>query len=182
MTNPFNLHHPGVISGNLRIRTSNSWEKKCFQKNIWNFIWTWNIQKWLLQNKVVRLLVSLSSSQCVLLLHKNVFLFLELPFYFPEVPFCFLELPFCFPEVLFCFPEVPFYFSKMPYCFRELPFSFPEVPSIYLLCTSFSKKAFFAADCTFSSCSELIREIIFTLLLFCFLMKLFIDQVMVPSW
>ena len=76
---------------------------------------------------------------------------------------------FFFPEVFFCFPEVPFYFSKIPYCFREFPFSFPEVPSIYLLCTSFS------------FCSELIREIIFTLLLFYFLMEPFNDQLMMPS-
>ena len=116
------------------------------------------------------------------LLPKNALLFLELPFYFLEVLFCFLELPFFFPEVFFCFPEAPFYFSKIPYCFRELPFSFPEVLSIYLLCTSFSRNAFFAADCTFSSCSEMVTEIIYTLLLFCFLMELFIDQLMMPSW
>ena len=118
----------------------------------------------------MRLQVSVSLSQCPFLLSKNALLFLELPFYFPKVSFCFLELPFFFfPEVFFCFPEVPFYFSKIPYYFREFPFSFPEVPSIYLLCTSFS------------FCSELIREIIFTLLLFYFLMEPFNDQLMMPS-
>ena len=83
------------------------------------------------------------------LLPKNALLFLELPFYFPEllfyfseVPFYFLELPFCFPGVMFCFPEVRFLKNALLfYCFPELLFSFPEVPSIYLLCTSFSKNA-----------------------------------------
>ena len=89
-------------------------------------------------------------------------LFSRSTLFFPEFPFCFLE-------VFFCFSEVPFYFWKIPYCFGELSFSFLEVPSISLLCKSFSKNTFFAADCTFSSCSELVvREIIFTFSCFVF--------------
>ena len=121
----------------------------------------------------VRLQVPLSSSQCTLLFPKNALLFLELTLCFPELPFYFLELT-------FCFPEVSSYFSKMPYCFSELPTLFPEVSSFYLLCASFSKNAFFPVDCTLSSsCSELLRQI-FPLLLFCFLLELFIDQLMMP--
>ena len=67
-------------------------------------------------------------------------------------------------------------FGTGEYCFPELPFSFLEVPSFYLLCVSFSKNAFFPADCTLSlSCSELPRETLFALILFCFPLELFID-------
>ena len=82
----------------------------------------------------------LLSSQCVLLLPKNVLLFIELPFYFPQ-------LPFYFPEVSFCFLELPVFFQKClfisQYCLPELAFSFPEVVSFYLLGMSFSNNAFF---------------------------------------
>ena len=124
---------------------------------------------------------------------QNALLFPELPFYFVELPFHFLELPFYFSEVPFCFPGLPFSFPKVPLCYQEMPlcvskmlyyflelfFSFPEKPSFYLLYVAFSKNSFFPADCTFSSsCSELLRETIFTLPLFCLLFKLFIDQLM----
>ena len=106
----------------------------------------WNIQKWPFQRGV---------------LLKNAFLFPELSFYFPE-------LLFYFPEVLFCFTEVPFYFSKIP-SFPGFPFSFPEVPLFMYCACLFPRMPFFPADCTFSlSCSELLREIIFALLLFFF--------------
>ena len=66
----------------------------------------------------------------------------------------------------------------MPFYFPEVPFCFPEV-SFHLLCATFSKNAFSPANCTFStSCSELLREIIFSLLLFCFLFRLYIGQFM----
>ena len=118
---------------------------------------------------------------------KNALLFPELSFYFPELPFYLPELPFYLQVMLFCFLELPFpfpeklfSFSKMPYCFPELFFSLPELLLFYyFLSVSFSKNAFFPADCTFSlSCSELLRAIIFALLLFCFLLELFIDQLM----
>ena len=115
-------------------------------------------------NICVRFQVPLFSSQCTLLLSRNRLLFAELPFYFPEfifnfpeVPFSFLKLPFCFPEMPFCFPEVSFISQKSPIFFQNclLP--------IYLLCVT---------DCTFSlTCSELLREIILVLLLFCFLLQ-----------
>ena len=109
----------------------------------------------------VRFQALLTWGQCALFLSKNVLLFPELPLYFSEFPFNLLEVP-------FCFPGVSFYFSKMPYCFPELPFSFPGVPSFYLL--YIFQECFFSSRfyLTFSSsCSELLREIIFVLL-FCF--------------
>ena len=102
--------------------------------------------------------------------------------YFPDVPFCFLKLVFCFPEVPFCFLDVPFPFSEIHYCFSAFGFSFPEVPSFYLLCMSFSKNDFFQLICALSlSGSQLLRDIMFVLLLFYFLLELFADQLMMPS-
>ena len=47
---------------------------------------------------------------------------------------------------------------ELPFCFPELSFSFAEVSSFYLLCTSFSKNAFFqlivASPRPAQSCSE----------------------------
>ena len=118
-----------------------------------------------LQRGVVRLQVSLPSSQCALLLPKNVILFLELPFYFQELPLHFLELPFLFPGIALLFSRSALLFSRSAFLFLKnallfsrTAFSFPEVPSIYLLCTSFSKKNAFL-QLIFSFCSELVREI-----------------------
>ena len=119
----------------------------------------------------VMLQVSLSSSHCVLSLSKNVLLFPRLPFHLPELSFYCPELHFHFPEIPFCFSERPFYFSKKPYCFPEFPLSFPQVPYFYLL-ASFSKNDFFLGNCTFLSCSDLLREIIFALLFWILLEKL----------
>ena len=131
---------------------------------------------------VLQSMCSFTSQKCPSV-PKIALLFSKSALLFSRIPLTFLEFPFYFPEVFFCFPEVTLYFSKIPYCFRELPFSFPEVPSIYLLYMSFPKNSFFAADCTLPSCSELVvREIIFTFFLFCFLMEPFIDQLMMPSW
>ena len=85
---------------------------------------------------------------------------------------------FYFPEAPFVFQKNFFNFSKIPYCFPEVPFGSPEMPSFYLLWASFFKNAFFPADCTFSLfSSELLREIIFALF-FCFVIELFIDQLL----
>ena len=95
----------------------------------------------------------------------------KLPFHLPELSFYCPELHFHFPEIPFCFSERPFYFSKKPYCFPEFPLSFPQVPYFYLL-ASFSKNDFFLGNCTFLSCSDLLREIIFALLFWILLEKL----------
>ena len=55
----------------------------------------------------------------------------------------------------------------MPCCFPEFSFSFPEVPSFYFTYCTYLSKNIFPADCIFSSsCSELLKEIIFAMLLF----------------
>ena len=116
--------------------------------------------------------VPLSSIQCALLLSKNALLFPELPFYFQLMLLCFLEFP-------FCFPEVPFHFSKIPCCFLELSFVYQKCLIFIFYAHLFPRMIFFPVDDTFSlSHSELLREIIFALLLFCFLLQLFIDQLM----
>ena len=94
-------------------------------------------------------------------------LFPKMPFYSQNFPFIFQKCPFCFPGSALLFSRSEFCFSEMSYGFPELPISFPELPSSYLLCASFSSNGFFPADCTFYlTCSELLREIIFTYLLF----------------
>ena len=136
----------------------------------------------------MRLQVPFSSNKCALLLPKNALLLPELLFHFPEWLFYFRKLPFYFSEVSCCFLELSFSFLGLPFCpksaflflrntllFSRIAFSFPEVPSFY--CVRLFPKCFFPVDCTFtSSCSELLREIIFAFLLFCFLMELFTDQ------
>ena len=118
--------------------------------------------------------VPLSSSQCALLL--SCASISRIALLFSRVLFSFLELP-------FCFSAVPFYFSKMLCCFPELLFSFPELPFFFFFTVLvFFQECFFPpADCTFSSCSELLRKIIFALLLFCFLLEFIIDQFMTSS-
>ena len=122
----------------------------------------------------VRLRVLLSSSKCAFLLLKNALIFPELTF-FPELPFWYLELTFCFPKVFFLFlKNILLFFQNCPLVFlKYLLFD-------YCACL-FPRMLFCPADCTFSSsCSELLREI-FALLLFCFFLKLFIKQLIMPS-
>ena len=60
--------------------------------------------------------------------------------------------------------------KELPFCFPELPFSFAEVSSFYLLCTSFSKNAFFqlivASPRPAQSCSKLLRDNCLAVVLF----------------
>ena len=140
--------------------------------------------------------VPLSSSQFALLLPKNALLFPVLPFYFPELPLYFPELPVYFSEgpfsflgLPFCFPKVPFYFALLFY-FSKIP-SFPKkiqncslVFQKYLLfiyCVRLFPRVFFFPDFIFSSpCTEVLKEMIFALLLFCFHLELCIRQLMMP--
>ena len=101
-------------------------------------------------------------------------------FYFSKSAFLFS----CFPKLSFYFPEVPFAFQKYPFIFQKClsisqkwPIVFQNSPLVFqkclldLLCTSFFQECFLPAGCTSSSCSELFREIIFTLL-FCLFLQL----------
>ena len=109
------------------------------------------------------------------------FYFPGLPFYFPEVPFCFLELAFCFLKVPFCGPKMLFCFSKMTNVFQNCPLDFRRYLLLFPVLVFFHERFFFPGDLTFSlSYSELLIEIIFSL--FCFHLKLCIDQLMIPSW
>ena len=119
--------------------------------------------------------VSLSLNQCALLLPKSgPLLFAELiDLLFSRIATLFSRSALLFPGITLLFSRsdplfsrMAVYFLKMFFCFPQLPFSFSELPSNYLLWTSFSKNAFFAADSTFSSSSELLREIIFAMLFF----------------
>ena len=153
------LSLPGDILENLRVRVSDPWGKSAPRKIFKILFW---------------LETSIKDSRKGYF--SKCYFIARIALSFPEVLFCFLELS-------FCFSKVPLYFSKMSYCFPEFPFSFPEVTSCYLLCISFSKNAFFPGDCALSwSSSKLLREIIFTLLLFHFLLELFTDQLMLLSW
>ena len=81
----------------------------------------------------------------------------ELIFFFPKVPFRFLEFLFCFPEVSF-FPQNCFFNSqKHPLVFEKC--------LLLIHCASLLPVMLFSSWFTFSSCSELLREIIFALLL-----------------
>ena len=115
--------------------------------------------------------VPLSSSQCALLLPKTQ----KRPFT-PR-----FALVFSSSEVLF--PRKAFLISqKCPIVFQNCSLVFQK-SFLFIYYMHLFPKSFFSADCTFSlSCSELLREMIFALILFSFLLKLFVDQLMMPSW
>ena len=104
----------------------------------------------------VRLQVSLSSSQCALLLTKNTLLF-------PEFAF--------FPRMVFLFSINVILFSRIAFFL----FYFTFLMCIFFLCFFFFLIA--PSPCPVQSCSWRI----FPILLFCFLLELFIDLLMMPS-
>ena len=59
---------------------------------------------------------------------------------------------------------------------------FQNCSLVFERCFLLFTKNVFLADWTFFSHSELLREIVLALLLFCFLLKLFIESFMMPSW
>ena len=91
--------------------------------------------------------------------------------FIPRIALLFSINAILFPRISLLFSRSAFLFLKNSLLFSGIVLCLPEVPSFYFLCTSFSKNAFFPVDGTFSlSCSELLREIIFALLLLCFLL------------
>ena len=94
----------------------------------------------------------------------------NVPFYFPKMPFCsrtdffFPEVPFRFLEFLFCFPEVSFFSQNCFFNSQKHPLVF-EKCLLLIHCASLLPVMLFSSWFTFSSCSELLREIIFALLL-----------------
>ena len=129
MPNPSNLYHSGDISGNLRIRTADQLThgKKLPLKKYWKFYFGLKHPKMAtLKGGFVRLQVSLSSSQCALLLPKNALLFLELPFYFPEVPFFSWNFSFVFQKCSFMFQKCLFISQKFAIVFDICPLIFQK--------------------------------------------------------
>ena len=91
----------------------------------------------------LRLQVSLSSSQCALLLLKNAVLFPELSFHFPELSFYFLELPFVFQKCLFISRKILIVFQNCCLVFQKC--------FLFIYCALlFPSIIFFQADCSFS--------------------------------
>ena len=91
--------------------------------------------------------------------------------FIPRIALLFSISAILFPRISLLFSRSAFSFLKNSLLFSGIVLCLPEVPYFYFLCTSFSKNDFFPVDDTFSlSHSELLREIIFALLLFCFLL------------
>ena len=129
-------------------------------------------------------------------------LLVPLPFYFPKMPFYSQNCSFIFQNCSFIFQNRPFVSFNRPFIFQKCPFVFKKFLFILQKCLIvfqnydlvfqkcfflftvhvFFQECFFPADFTFSStCSELLREIIFALLLFCFPLETFIDQLVMPT-
>ena len=117
--------------------------------------------------------------------------------YSPKIPSYSLIYLSLFSRCTILFPEISLLFSRSTFLFSRCAFSFLRntllFSSIWL---QFSRSAFFLftvhvffqewffpADCALSlSGSQLLRDIMFALLLFYFLLELFADQLMMPSW
>ena len=135
------------------------------------FILPGNIQKWPLKSDV---------------LTKNPLLFPELPIYLSLFSRCTI----LFPEISLLFSRSTFLFSRCAFSFLRLTLLFSSIwlqfsRSAFFLFTVhvFFQEWFFPADCALSlSGSQLLRDIMFALLLFYFLLELFADQLMMPSW
>ena len=129
-------------------------------------------------------------------------LLVPLPFYFPKMPFYSQNCSFIFQNCSFIFQNRPFVSFNRPFIFQKCPFVLKKFLFILQKCLIvfqnyhlvfqkclflftihvFFQECFFPADFTFSStCSELLREIIFALLLFCFPLETFIDQLVMPT-
>lgn len=142
----------GDVLENSKVRVCGRWEKSVPRKT---FILAWNIPKWPLERGWG------CTYSCS---HVNV------SFCFPKIPFSSRNCP-------FMIPNCPFIFQKSNFVPWNCLFVFQNCLHFYLLCASFWKILFFPTDCTVStSCSELLREIIFHFFLFCFLLELFLGQ------
>ena len=111
-------------------------------------------------------------------------------FYFPELLSFFLEMHFCFLRLPFYFLEIPFYFSKMSCGFPEYHFSIYFCRNsflffqclIYFVYFFFSENAFSQLDVPCCPYDSRLERYYLSSSCFFFLLKLFIDQLMIPSW
>ena len=92
-----------------------------------------------------------------------------------------LQVPLFSSQCALLLPKNALLFSSIVFLFSRSAFIFLKNALLVIYCASFSKNVFSPADCTFLSCSELLRDTVFALPLFCFLIELFIDQFMMPS-
>ena len=104
------------------------------------------------------------------------------PFTSPKFPFI-PRTAVLFSTIVLLFSKSPIFFSRNVFLFLKYVPLFSRITLqffgsalfLFSVCVFF-KTAFFPADCTFSFCSELLREISFVLLLFCFLLELFVSS------
>ena len=146
----------GDILGNLIVRMSDSWEKSALRK-------IFEILFWLETSKndhsmQVRLQVPL----------------------FPEIALLFSRFALLFPRTALLFSRSVLLLSGIAFLFLKNA-RFSRI-AFFLFTVRLFPRMFFPADCTCSSCSKLLWQILITLLLFCFLTQLFIDQLIIPSW
>ena len=125
------------------------------------------------------------------------FLRVNVSFYFPKMPFCsqnctftpriallfstigllFFRIALLFSKSALLLPGIIFVFQKCPFVFQSCLLVFQKCLCLYYCARLFPRMLLSPADCNFSSSwSELFKEIIFALLLFCFLFKLIIDK------
>ena len=161
------------ILWNLRVRISDPWKKSAPRKMFEVLFWP-KTSKMITPEGGMRLQMSLFSSQYALLLHKNAL-------FSPRIVLLFSRIVLLFPGIALLFSRSVFLFlKKWPIVFQDCILVFQKCLLFCTMRISF-QECFFPADCTFLSCSEQFREIIFALLLFCFLLELFFDQLMMPS-
>ena len=129
------------------------------------------------------------------LFSKNSLLFPWLSFYFPELSFYFpgpLDTGHKLTYIRRSEDDLDVFWTsyvrsiyvlcpgwKPPFVFQNCPLVVQEC-LLFIYCARFFQEHFFAVDCTFASSSELLRETVYVLLLFCFLLELFIGHIMIP--
>ena len=100
---------------------------------------------------------------------------------FSRIAFLFPGIALLFHRIALLFSRSFFLFHKNALLFSRIALQFSRSVVFLSIVHVFIQECFFLANYSLSSsCSELLRQIIFALLLFCFLLKLFIDQFMVP--
>ena len=101
-------------------------------------------------------------------------------FNFPRMACYFQNCPINSWNYSFVFQKCFFISQKCP-SFPEFPLIFQKGLFLFTVRNLFSRMLFSTADFTFSSsCLEPLRQI-FALLLFCFFLELFTDQLVIPS-
>ena len=109
-------------------------------------------------------------------------LFSRIALSFSRSAFISRSCPFVSQKRSFVFQKCLFVSRKCCIVFQNCSFVFQKCLQFIYCVRLFSRTLFFAADYAFSSCLELLREIIFTCSSFVFFLELFIDQLIIRSW